>query len=367
MKIKLTAIVLSLLMITGCGAASSSEAPAEPAYEPSYTYVNPDPGMVLVKHPDGDITYENYRLYMDVTEEMARITARQTMASSVLLENDLKEFGVTIDEQEAHDIAAEQIMMSMYYTPSMVEDMQKVSEILGITAEQASEAMVTGMRSQYLVGLLSEYYTARAAENHPEASGEPATDSGEPSDAQQAIAEEADALIMEYIEKFNDRLTFDDDSVLAVADGKALEYTDEIRRYVDYTAMSARYDAASFIMSGEVVLKLLESSGAEIDRDSFTETFNQNVDQMRSDEETNNRINEICERFGATSDDYYKAFERPLWLQQAGSIYYTNMDAEYAELFAADSGSVPASFDEYFSTIFSAELEKAELVNVAGK
>lgn len=60
--------------------AASEEAggiPAEP-HVPVYTYENPDPDMVLVQSEDGDITYKDYRLYLDVNEELARYSARQS-------------------------------------------------------------------------------------------------------------------------------------------------------------------------------------------------------------------------------------------------------------------------------------------------
>lgn len=380
MKTRLVALILCLSLAAGCGAASS-----QADKNSSYTYVNPDPNMVMITSPGGDITYENYRLYLDVNEQFGRFYTRQEMASCTLLENDLQDMDIAINEDDFKTMAAQQLYSKMMYTPSFVEDIQQISDATGMTQEQVSDAMMLSFRAQYLVGLLGDHYQKLAEEalnqeddtsqtlNESESSAESSEASQSPEDAaaqteadrQQAIYDRGTQMMKDYFADYDSRLSFDDDSVLATIDGEAVPYTDEINRYIDCTAMSDRFDAASFIQTGELALRELERRNTDLDRTDFEQTLKEYTDKIRGDEATMEQLEKICSSFGATVEDYFKVLERPLWLQEIGDRYYIAMTDEYNAL--TDSGEKPDSADSYYVQELGKLLEGSEIVNVTGK
>ncbi|MEA5137277.1 MAG: hypothetical protein VB035_14185 [Candidatus Fimivivens sp.] len=397
MKTKLVALMLCVSLIAGCGAASSkgdSGSSSQAEYVPSYTYVNPDPNMVMVTSPGGDITYENYRLYLDVNEQVGRFYSRQEMASCTALEADLKSMGIEINEDDFKNVAAQQVYSMMMYSPSFAEDLQQISDATGMTQEEVTNAMMLSSRASYLVELLGNHYQKLAAEqlekegSAPESSvasestpkSEASSSSSETSEAQssedagaqaeadrqQAIYEKGTQMMQDYFADYDARLSFEDDSVLATIDGKAVPYTEEINHYIDYIAVSGRIDAAAFVQAGEMALRELERRNTEFDRTNFEETLKKYIDQIRADDTIMKQLEKICSSYGATVDDYFKVLERPLWLQEVGDRYYIAMADEYNAL-TVDSAEKPDSADSYYAQEFAKLLEGSEIVNFTGK
>ncbi len=390
MKTRLIALILCLSLVAGCGAASSQgdADSSQSEYVPSYTYVNPDPDMVMITSPGGDITYENYRLYLDVNEQMNRTVARQNMGVCAALEKDFPDMGIEVNEEDFKTMASQQVLSAMMYTPSFAENLQQISDATGMTQEEVSDAMVLSFRIQYMIQLLGDHYQTIAAEEMdkedassasepssetqpaaPESDGSASSEPGsEDAEAarQQAIYERATEMMQEYSADYETRLSFDDDSVLVTIDGEAVPYTDEINQYLDYAGISNRIDAAAFIQTGELALRELERRNAEFDRTNFETTLEQYIGSIRSDPKTMDELEKICASFGATVDDYFKVLERPLWLQEIGDRYYIAMTDEYNAL-TADSGEKPDSADSYYVQELTKLLEGSEIVNVTGK
>lgn len=378
MKTRLIALTLCLSLMAGCGAASSKGDTSAPQtdYVPSYTYVNPDPDMVMITSPGGDITYENYRLYLDISEQMNRMTARQDMGVCAALEKDFPEMGIEINEEDFQAMASQQLLSAMMYTPSFAESMQQISDETGMTQEQVTDAMILSFRPQYLIQLLGGHYQQLAAEelDKQEASSEAASSgaSSEPdSEAAQAAREQAAydraiAMMQEYSSNYETRLSFEDDSALVTIDGEAVPYTDVIKYYLDYAGIANRIDAVAFIQTGELALRELERRNTEFDRTNFEETLKEYVGGLRADERAMQQLEKVCGSFGATADDYFKVLERPLWLQEIGDRYYIAMTEEYNAL-TVDSGEKPDSADSYYVQELGKLLEGSEIVNVTGK
>lgn len=384
MKKRLIALTLCLSLAAGCGAASSQgdTGSSQTDYIPSYTYVNPDPDMVMVTSPGGDITYENYRLYLDVNEQMNRMAARQGMGVCTALEKDFPGMGIEINEEDFQAMASQQLLSAMMYTPSFAESMQQIGDAAGMTQEEVSNAMMLSFRSQYLIQLLGDHYQKLASEelDKEDASSKPASSSsseavsgdGASSEAsdqaarEQAIYDRAMAMMQEYSADYETRLSFDDDSVLVTLDGEPVPYTDAINRYLDYAGIANRIDAAAFIQTGELALQELERRNTAFDRTNFEATLTEYVSGIRADEKTMQQLEKVCSGFGATVDDYFKVLERPLWLQEVGDLYYIAMTEEYNAL-TADSGEKPDSADSYYVQELTKLLEGSEIVNVTGK
>lgn len=384
MKSRLIALLLVLSLAAGCSAAPSQSDTSVPqeAYTPSYTYVNPDPDMVMVTSPGGDITYENYRLYLDVSEQMNRMTARQNMAVCAALEKDFAGMGIEVKEEDFQAMASQQLLNAMLYTPSFTESLQQIGDATGMAQEQVTDAMMLSFRSQYLVQLLGDHYQTLAAEeldkeaaasetaSSETASSEAASSEpdGEAAQAarEQAVYEGAMEMMQNYSADYETRLTFEDDSALVTIDGEAVPYTEEVGRYIDYAGMANRIDAVAFIQVGELALRELERRGAELDRTDFEATLEDYISHIRSDEQAMQQIEKACGGFGATPDDYFKALERPLWLQEVGDRYYIAMTEEYNAL-TVDSGEKADSADSYYVQELSKLVEGSDIVNVTGK
>lgn len=374
MKIRLIALLLALTLAAGCSAAPSQGDTSAPQdeYTPSYTYVNPDPDMVMITSPDGDITYENYRLYLDTSEQMTRMSARQNMAVCAALEKDFVGMGIELKEEDFQAMASQQLLNAMLYTPSFTESLQQIGDATGMTQEQVTDAMMLSFRSQYLVQLLGDHYQTLAAEelDKEDASSEAASselDSGAAQTArEQAVYERAMEMMQNYSNDYETRLTFEDESALVTIDGEAVPYSEEINRYIDYAGMANRIDAVAFIQVGELALRELERRDTEFDRTDFEATLKDYVSSIRSEEQAMQQVEKACGSFGATSDDYFKALERPLWLQEVGDRYYIAMTEEYNAL-TVDSGEKADSADSYYVEALSKLIEGSDIVNVTGK
>ena len=385
---KALALLTALSLLAGCasgGAASpavsaaSEEAggiPAEP-HVPVYTYENPDPDMVLVQSDDGDITYKDYRLYLDVNEELARYSARQSLALAEAVERDLrKNFGIEINEEEFEQMAAQETAMAYLYSPAVFENFPLVGELSGLSEEEMNGALTMSFRQQYLINLLGTHFQEEAERDFPAAELPAAVDSGAEDgkaettaeqERQQKIFEAASQRMSEYSQEYEQRLELDngDGDLLGTFDGEEILLTDEGNRFVEYMAASSRAATADLIREGEMTLRALTALQGEPDRTEFEETLAQYREQIVGQELLYSELTRICGKFGATVDDYLLLLERPLWLQYAGDLYYHALYEEYSAL-AEDDESRTATFDEYFSVRLEKALEGSELVNVGG-
>lgn len=394
MNRKLLCLLTAAVLMAGCAQGAASSSQPESSDSPVYSYVNPNPDMVLVKAPGGDVTYADWRLYMDVTEQINRYSARQQLGIGELVTQDLAQMGVTVDEEAFTQMAAQNVMMMSLYTPSLAQEMDKVSELTGLSVDALNVAMQLDYRLEYLSGLLSEHFYALAKEKYPAApadqsssgpvssspqaesaleTSQPEQDAASSADPaaeaeqarQQAIENEVAAMFEEYSGKLGDRQSLEDESVLITVDGNPIPYTQQHRDYIEYTAISNRVNAASFIQSGELVLRELTRRGTDIPREEFDATLQQYIGSIKGEAVFMEELAHICAKFGATTDDYFKALERPLWFQHVADVYYNLMTEEYNAL-PEDAQNKPESAEAYYAEQFNTLLEGSETVNIAG-
>lgn len=409
---KYAALLLALCLLAGCGAASS--APADPAssapaeYQPTYTYQNPDPDMVMISAPGGDITFADYRLYLDVGEDISRYSARQTLAHAYLFEQDLKAMGIEIDEEECRTQSEQQLSLLALSSPSVLADMEAIAAHMGIADDELWQTMLMSYRTEYLAGLIQNHYYELAEAKYPapeapaESSEPPAQPDATPEDPGEEPVESSDApaepgeepaapdeptpeelaeqqrlenvynelnaLLTEYTDTLDARVSYDDESVLLTLDGAAVPYTDEMRRFLDYAAIAGRNDAVSFIQAGELALRELERLEVSLAEDeaAFADNRAQYIEQMRADTLSVELITAFCAKYGATFDDYVKALERPQWLQTAGDRFYLTAIDAYNAL-PADAPDRPESADQHYVNEMDRLLEGSEIVNITGK
>ena len=389
---KTIALLIGVLLIAGCSSApaaqSSSSSEAAPAsssevaapeaeYVPEYKYKNPDPDMVMITAPDGDVTYKDYRLYLDVAEAMSRYSARQNIAVCYLLERDLKEMGVEINEEEYNKLADEQLMSTLLYSPSLAEDIKTIAEATGMTEKQANEAMKFSSRTQYLVSLLGDEFQRLAAEKYVAPTedknaveGETAEEAAARREAEKlsAIYDMAMADLNEYSAKYDAQLDFSNDKVLASLNGTDIPLTEEYTRFVDYSGVAARVDAISFIQAGELSMRALEGREAKLDTDAIMADYEQQVAAMRASAPYMEQLKKFCEPFGATCDDYFDALKRPIILQSAGDLLYADLVQEFEKLAAeGKADDLGETADEYYVNTITELVAKSEIANISGK
>ena len=386
---RIAALLICAALIAGCNAASSQTEPAsssQPAQssqqeQKQYTYQNPDPDMVMITSPGGDITYKDYRLYIDIGEKLSRYTARQQMAICHTLEKDFANMGITINEEEFKQVSEEQMLTITAYSPAIMQELKDIAEIAGMTEEEVIAAMRMGFRSDYLITQLGNYFQGIAAEEFVE----PAEGYTLPENAAQLSAEEVNAYkeyqkqqliyeaamqkMGEYSQNYDSRLTFDNEDALATLDGEVIPYTDEAKNYIDYAGIAARIDSIDFIHAGEFALRELNRLGKEIDEAAVAENTKMYIESMVANSETMESMAEFCKDFGATTDDYFKALERPMMVEEAGNRYYEMVADEYYEML---DNTPKDEFkyntpDEYFVECMAKLLEGSEVVNIMGK
>lgn len=365
MKLRLIALSLCLVLAAGCATASQGgqDAPQN-GHKPSYSYVNPDPDMVLITSADGDITYENYRLYLDFNEQINRFMARQDMGVCAALEKDFADMGIEIDEEDFKALASQQLLSAMVYRPSFAESLEQIAKETGLSEPQVTDAIMLSFRPQYLIELLGEYYQRLAIEQLDKEAGDAKT---APEDREMAEYELAMSMMQEYSSHYETRLSFDDASALVTIDGVDIPNTEVTDNYITYAGIANRIDSIAFIQAGELALRELERRDTTFDRADFETTFDEYISTLRADEQAMQQFERICADLGATTDDYFKALERPLWLQEIGDRYYLAMAEEYNAL-ALDSGENDAdSADSYYVQQLGKLLDGSEIVNITGK
>ncbi|MBQ4539519.1 MAG: hypothetical protein II995_07940 [Oscillospiraceae bacterium] len=390
---KITAMLLCMALIAGCSAASSQPAassqaaPADTLPEGSYTYVNPDPNMVLVKSKDGDITYKDYRLYLDISEQFSRYTSRQQLAICYTIEKDMAEMGVEIDEKQYDEMAVGQIDMLYNYYPTFKPDMLTVADLAGITEQQAEEVVKTSFRMEYLISMLGDHYQKLALEEMGEFDPasvtyeENSVNTREEIEAEQKmlhdqkVYEHAMEMLDQYSSKYNDRINLDDEKFVAVIDGVEIPFSDRDNWFVNYNAASTRFDAAAIIQQGELVLRDLAKTDKLPDKELFDADFGKYIESVRAEAAYIEKVEPYCEKLGATIDDYFLAFQRMSWLESVGSHYYQLLSESYAvehpegvasgEV-APDAVQPEVSFEEYCAAEMDKLFEGSEIVNIMG-
>lgn len=393
---KIAALLLCMALIAGCSAASSQPAasseaaPAAPENAPdgNYTYVNPDPDMVLIKDNDGDITYKDYRLYMDISEQFSRYTSRQQLAICHTIEKDLAEKGVEIDEEQYDTMANGQLEMLYTYYPTFKPDMLTVAELAGITEQQAEEVVKFSFRMEYLISVLGDHYQKLALEEIGEFDPstitfeENSVNTREQIEAEQAqlhaekVYDHAMDMMDEYSSHYNDRINLDDDKFVAVIDGVEVPYSDAANWFIGYNAASTRFDAAAIVQQGELVLRDLAKTNELPDKELFDADFSAYIDSVKADTAYIEKIKPYCEKLGATIDDYFLAFQRMSWLENVGNHYYQLLSERYAEEHpegvasgevAPDAVQPEVSFEEYCGAAMDKLFEGSDIVNIMGK
>lgn len=383
MKKRFLWLLLAAALLAGCnGGASGPEASSAVEGDgaaPARTYVDPAPDMVLATMPDGvDLTYEGYRLYVDVTEGLDYDFARQDLALSAALEKDLAAMGETVDELDYVTAASRQV--AQYYNEDAVD---KLREVTGMDTGRLVDAMKMTYRPQYLLDILYARFAEEAAAALPEpetpAESEPAGSSSEGTDPeasaaqaeyerQMAVAEAADARLDAYYNAFFERCDFSNDDVLVRLDGEDLPFEQSHRDFIRYISMADRLNLLTSIQSGEIMLREMTRMGVDLTagEEAFESQYTGYVDSIKNAPEYLAALDLQLEKLGATRDDYYACLRRPMWLQHIGYEFAQAIVAEYAAL-PADAPDRPETEEAYYLQRVEKLAEGSELVNLPGK
>ena len=374
---RIIALVICAVMMAGCASstpAAPSSSQAEPeADQPVYTYKDHAPDMVMVTAPGGDITYKDYRLYIDTSESIARHNARQNAAVVGVLEHDLKKKGIEIDEQEFEAQAEANIQTMRNYYPDFDTELNQLAEIAGLTVDQTLMAIKFGFRSDFLIEKMGAAIEAEAAEEYAPLAIEPSETVDPELIKQQGIYDLASRKMEAYSKEMNSRLSFEKDGILVTLDGEDLPLTDEAAAFISYSAAASRLDTISFIHQGELMLRALEKKGIELDIEAINASHDEYIESIKASPEQMERLMQLCAPLGATADDYFEGLRRPIIIETATTRYYQMVDEEYAKLVEENTNDkgeqikeLPSP-DQYYVEGMAALLEGSELVNISGK
>jgi hypothetical protein len=341
-------LLAAVMMLAGCsGAAASSQPPVG--------YVDSNPNMVFSTLKSGDITYEGYRLFIDVTELSDRTMAKKDLALGVLLTKDLQELGVEIDEITFRIDAASEIMQS-FFSDSNMELIEHLREASGLTQEQMISAMIEIYRPQYLMSLMLDYQREKIKAELP----------ADNKDPDEVAAEKASEVMKVYYEEVNTRCDYSDPTLLVTLDGEAIALTEEHVRFMDYVATIYRADLLARLQAGVAIQRELTAKENPIDMEIFEPQCTMQIDAFLADSEKMTEIDGYLAVVGATREEYFASYRKFLLGEYAGPIFVSMLEEEYAAL-PADSPDRPETFEEYYYKRMNNILDGAALVNINGR
>lgn len=362
------AALLAVLLIAGCGTSSApaeSSAASGTENPPSYTYKNPDPDAVLLYTPDGEITYESFRLALDVGDEMNRQGARSDLALAAVVAHDKELLGITIDEEAYAEIAAQEIVYMGMTDPNFGTTMDAVTAMTGFDLDRLTTLIGMTSRMGYLGECISVVFLADAEKDLPapdtaasqpaaesEASSEPDTAAVEAEQArQQKILEAAQARLMEYQKMVDEKMDFSDDSVLVTYGDEKIPYGENDKDYIEMMVALSKVQLLETIKMGEAVKADLAKRVETPDTTKFEEGYQQYL-EIRSNPSFVERLTPICDKFGATIDDYLAALKGVIWYEYAAEQHYNAVVADYEKL-PADMENKPADADAYYQEVMA--------------
>ena len=332
-------------MLAGCSGTAA----------PPVSYVDSNPDMVFSTLPSGDITYEGYRLLIDVNELSDRAMARKDLALGAVLTKDLQQLGVAIDETSFRIDAASDIMQN-FFSDSNTELIEQLREAAGLTQDQMISAMIEVYRPQYLMSLMLDYQRAKIKVEQP-------VDSGDPDEI---AAQKASEVMKSYYEEVNTRCDYSDPTLLVALDEEPIALTEAHERFMTYVATIYRMDLLARIQAGVAMQRELTAKGKPLDMEMFESQCAMQIDAFLADSDKIAEIDGYLAIVGATREEYFASYRKLLLGEYAGPVFVSMLEEEYTAL-PADSPERPKTPEEYYYKRMNDVLQDAVLVNINGR
>ena len=322
---------------------------------PPVSYVDSNPDMVFSTLPSGDVTYEGYRLLIDVNELSDRAMARRDLALGVVLTKDLQKLGVAIDETTFRIDAASDIMQN-FFSDSNMDLIEQLREAAGLTQDEMISAMIEIYRPQYLMSLMLDYQREKIKTEEPVESGDP----------DEIAAQKASEVMKAYYEEVNPRCDYSDPTLLVTIDEEPIALTEAHGRFMTYVATIYRMDLLARLQAGVAMQRDLIAKGKPLDMEMFETQCTMQIDAFLADSDKMAEIVGYLAIVGATQEEYFASYRKLLLGEYAGPSFVSMLEEEYAAL-PADSPERTETSEEYYYKRMNEILKDAALLNINGR
>lgn len=277
---------------------------------------------VLLTLQDGEtIPYEPYRLYMDVSGEISKYSARQGIAFTLAMESYLNANNVVLAQDEFLALCAED--MNDYLSSDMFALCSGLlTAHYGMTQEDVVRCVWENYWSQYVARMLSGFYKAQ------ESMG----------------ADLADTMFDEFTESFYANLSFPDGCVACFA-GEEIAWTTLYENMCTYNMLTTLLQTADTIAQNRSVEKYVQEQGLEIDLSTLEQSVAEAVSTMKSNEIYARVFDTILAAKDKTLDDFLNAMQLFVLANYQRAAFGQHCYEGYAAL---DEESKPKVIDDYY-------------------
>lgn len=327
MKNKIIAFLLTTVMLAGCTANNSS---------PSNNAKRSEEIMASVE--DTKVPYGDFLGYIDITEELAKLIARENMAYCEMLKKDLAAtengFDAETFQKSMEEMVGEELDYILGYE-DMQHTIKTVSDKAGLTPEQYREAALLDYAPTMLSEMMNEqiYFT-----------------SGEDAEAYFEAMEK-------YTTAFDNRTDFSDSNILVKLDEEAIPMSDTYKNYLTYSGLMARANAIHTISLNKVVYDKLVAEGMKMPEEGFEEHKAEVMQLFAADEVYQLLLPKALTALGMSQEDYLKALDPYLYLSFATETIDNTLNAMYDKLPAEQRPETVEQFKQEYYTKLSTALK----------
>lgn len=243
-------------------------------------------GQALITLSDGEIVpYESYALYLTVSGEIGRLSARQGIVFTRAMESYLQANNVILSTDEFLSLCGDE-MNSYLESETFTICRGLLKAHYGLTDEQILRSIRDSYWSQYVAQMLSAFYRTQE------------TMSGE----------SAETMFNTFTEQFYENLSFCDEATgVAVFGGESLAWTDEYRAQVLYNELTSILATVDTIALNLSVEKYLNDNQVTVDYTGMDESVRAAVSSMQSNEIYSAALDEILVDHHWSFDDFLDA------------------------------------------------------------
>ena len=271
------------------------------------------------------IAYAPYELYLDVTDEIARYSARQGIIFTLAMESYLSANNVVVGMDEFYNLCGEE--MNEYLQS---ETFALISGILqqhyDLTSEEIVQCVLENYWSQYIARMMSGLFNALS----------------EMSD------ESSESMFHAFTEQFYENFSLEEDDSVALFAGETIHWTDIYENLCTYSSVVARVEKADAIAVNRSVEIYLEENGISTDLSGLDESVEQAVASMKSNELYSRTFDKALAKKGHSMDEFLEAmtpfvianFQRASF----GAYCYELYAARELQTDAADSSTAMEDF-----------------------
>ena len=225
-----------------------------------FLFAGPGKAETLAVYPGGEVDIEPYSLYLDVTEAMARYSARQAIVFSMVCYNYLAANGIALEENGFEAQAGEDMKTYLASDEYKTYYAYLINQY-GMTADEIVQSVRALYWSQYIGQALSSFFTL------------------EEKTAAQTAQEQFDSFEALFYQNLD--LTGDDN--VAVFAGEAVPWSDEYKALVRYNGAVSRIRTAFTIVENEAISHFLTVKSITPDAFDLDSALKSAVEQMHGD------------------------------------------------------------------------------------